>query len=100
MKRNLDSPNQKSVPSVDEKHPYLWQTDTGIRFATIPAGPFIYGPEETYERLDQAPPPRPRQTIELETFHLAVVPVTYAQWKVFLDNTGFGWKGEWWAVDH
>jgi formylglycine-generating enzyme required for sulfatase activity len=78
----------------------LWTASDGTEFATIPAGPFIYGPEETYERLEQAPPPRPRQTLELETFHLAVRPVTYAQWKAFLDDTGFHWGGEWWAIDH
>ena len=30
-------------------------------FALIPAGTFIYGPEITYERLELAPPARPRQ---------------------------------------
>ena len=68
-------------------------------FVTVPAGPFIYGPEETYERLAQAPPPQPRQTLELDTFHLAARPVTYAEWKTFLDDTGFRWRGEWWAID-
>src|SRR5215216_500242 len=63
----------------------LWRAHEGTEFATIPAGSFIYGPEETYERQELAPPPRPRQTIELDTFHLAVRPVTYARWKAFLD---------------
>ena len=30
-------------------------------FTHIPAGPFIYGPEITYERLELAPPARPRR---------------------------------------
>lgn len=77
----------------------IWTAADGTEFATIPAGPFIYGPEETYERLEKAPPLRPRQTLELETFHLAVQPVTYAQWKAFLDETGFRWGGEWWGID-
>jgi len=65
----------------------------------VPAGEFVYGPEETYERLAQAPPPRPRQSLGLDTFHLAVRPVTYAEWKAFLDATGFRWGGEWWTID-
>ena len=67
-------------------------------FAAVPAGPFIYGPEETYERLALAPPPRPRQSIELDTFLIAVHPVTYDEWKTFLDETGFRWGGNWWAI--
>ena len=67
-------------------------------FVAAPAGPFIYGPEETYERLAQAPPPRPRQTIELEAFLIAACPVTYGEWKTFLDETGFRWGGNWWAI--
>jgi formylglycine-generating enzyme required for sulfatase activity len=80
--------------------PQVWRAADGAAYATIPAGPFIYGPEETYERLDQAPQPRPRQTIDLDTFHLAVRPVTSAEWKAFLDDTGYRWGGEWWAIDH
>jgi formylglycine-generating enzyme required for sulfatase activity len=68
-------------------------------FVTVPAGPFIYGPEETYERLAQAPPPKPRQTLELDTFQIAIRPVTYAEWKSFLDATGFRWRGVWYAID-
>ena len=67
-------------------------------FAFIPAGPFIYGPEETYERLEQAPPPKPRQTLELDAFHIATRPVTYAEWQTFLGETGFHWGGNWWAI--
>jgi formylglycine-generating enzyme required for sulfatase activity len=78
----------------------VWRASDGTEFATVPAGPFIYGPEEIYERLAQAPPPRPRQTLELDTFHIAVRPVTYADWKAFLDDIGFRWGGEWWAIDH
>ena len=67
-------------------------------FVAVPAGAFIYGPEETYERLAQAPPPKPRQTLELDAFYIAVCPVTYAEWKAFLDETGFHWGGNWWAI--
>ena len=63
--------------------PQLWRAADGREYATVPAGPFVYGPEETYERLEQAPPPRPRQTLELDAFHVAVLPVTYADWKAF-----------------
>jgi formylglycine-generating enzyme required for sulfatase activity len=64
----------------------------------VPAGTFIYGPEETYERLEKCPPPKPRQTIELEEFLMADCPVTYAQWKNFLDETHYAWRGNWWAI--
>lgn len=67
-------------------------------FARVPAGPFIYGPEATYERLELAPPPRPRQELHLEEFWLARYPVTYAQWKAFLDDSGHGWAGSWWRI--
>jgi formylglycine-generating enzyme required for sulfatase activity len=77
----------------------IWTASDVAEFATVPAGPFVYGPEETYERLAQAPPPRPRQTLELDTFHLAVRPVANAEWKSFLDEAGFRWGGEWWAID-
>ena len=70
----------------------------GSEFVFVPAGPFIYGPEETYERLVQAPPPKPRQTIELDAFYSGVHPVTYGEWKTFLDETGFRWGGNWWAI--
>lgn len=66
-------------------------------FVRVPAGAFIYGPEETYERLEQCPPPKPRQTLELDEFWIAATPVTYQQWKTFLDETGFVWRGNWWA---
>ena len=77
----------------------LWRAADGSEFANVPAGPFVYGPEETYERLKQAPPARLRQTLELDAFQMAVRPVTYAEWKAFLDDTGFEWGGEWWAID-
>lgn len=69
-----------------------------LGFVHIPAGSFIYGPEVTYERLEQAPPPRPRQTLELAEFWIARYPVTYAEWKHFLDETGFCWVGNWYAI--
>lgn len=67
-------------------------------FVHVPAGPFIYGPEVTYERLEQAPPPRPRQMIDLAEFWIGRYPVTYAEWKTFLDTTGFHWAGHWYAI--
>lgn len=67
-------------------------------FLAIPAGPFIYGPEITYERLDLAPPPRPRQELSIGAFRIAHYPVTYAEWKAFLDDTGHPWIGAWWHI--
>ena len=64
-------------------------------FVRIPAGSFIYGPEETYERLEKSPPLRPRSQLELDEFLIAIYPVTYRQWKTFLDDTKFAWGGTW-----
>lgn len=67
-------------------------------FVRVPASAFVYGPEETYERLEECPPPRPRQKLELDDFWIAIYPVTYIQWKTFLEETKFPWVGHWWAV--
>jgi formylglycine-generating enzyme required for sulfatase activity len=67
-------------------------------FVRIPAGAFIYGPEECYERLEKCQPLRPRQEIFLGEFYLGSYPVTYAEWKTFLDETGFHWGGQWWGL--
>src|SRR5688572_28687450 len=67
-------------------------------FVHVAAGPFIYGPEETYERLAQRPPPRVQQRLELEGFWIGTYPVTYAQWKRYLDATGDSWGGRWWTI--
>lgn len=77
-----------------------WLAPTGHAFVTVPAGPFIYGPEATYERRAQAPAPKARQALELDTFQMAVHPVTYADWKAFLDATHFPWQGVWYAINH
>ncbi len=68
------------------------------RFMTIPAGPFIYGPEMCFERLEQCPPFKPEQVMELDTFQLACYPVTNHQWRDFLEDTGYHWLGSWYRV--
>jgi formylglycine-generating enzyme required for sulfatase activity len=67
-------------------------------FVHVPSGPFIYGPEECYERLEQCPPLRPQQTLDLPEVWIAKYPVTYRQWRAFLEATGYGWEGHWWQV--
>lgn len=67
-------------------------------FVRIPAGPFIYGPEACYERLEQCPPLRPRQALELPEFWIARTPVTNHEWRAFLEATGYDWKGQWYRV--
>lgn len=67
-------------------------------FCRIPAGPFIYGPELCFERLTQCPPFKPRQTRELPEFWLAQYPVTYRQWRIFLEETGHEWPGNWYRI--
>lgn len=67
-------------------------------FVQVPTGPFIYGPEVTYERLELAPPPRSRQERWLEEFWIGRYPVTYAGWQRFLETTGYHWMGAWWRI--
>ena len=41
---------------------------------------------------------RPRQEMTLDEFWLACYPVTYGEWKAFLDDTGHDWIGTWWRI--
>ncbi len=92
MNVNLETQNQPDTPITNLQSPI------SSSFVPVPAGSFIYGPEVTYERLEQAPPPRPRQVMELAEFWMARTPVTYAEWKRFLDETGYRWPGRWYAL--
>lgn len=67
-------------------------------FVCVSYGPFIYGPEACYERLEKSPPLRPRQEIYLDEFYIGKYPVTNAEWKTFLDETGYKWGGKWWTI--
>jgi len=67
-------------------------------FVRVPAGPFIYGPEECYERFEQCPPLKPRQIVNLPDFWIAQKPVTYRAWREFLEATGYRWEGSWYRV--
>ena len=69
-----------------------------MKFAHVPGGLFVYGPEECYERLEQCPPLRLRQEIYLDAFNLGTYPVTNAEWKTFLDDTNWQWEGRWWNL--
>ena len=68
------------------------------RFFQIPAGPFVYGPERCFERLEASPPLRRQQQVDLDAFWLAEFPVTYRRWRHFLEATGYRWQGSWWRV--
>jgi formylglycine-generating enzyme required for sulfatase activity len=98
MTLTIQTQNQPDTrhPTPDTRHPISNLQSLG--FVHIPAGPFIYGPEVTYERLEQAPPPRPRQVMDLEEFWIGRTPVTYRGWKQFLAETGFDWPGRWYAI--
>jgi formylglycine-generating enzyme required for sulfatase activity len=48
--------------------------------------------------LEQCPPLKPRQTIDLPEFSIAVAPVTYRDWRAFLEATGYNWEGQWYRV--
>ncbi|HEY4689548.1 MAG TPA: SUMF1/EgtB/PvdO family nonheme iron enzyme [Anaerolineae bacterium] len=67
-------------------------------FVYVPAGPFIYGPEECYERLALCPPLKPQQTMDLPAFWIAKYPVTNRAWREFLEATGYNWEGYWYRV--
>jgi formylglycine-generating enzyme required for sulfatase activity len=67
-------------------------------FVNVPAGPFVYGPEVTFERREQMPPPRLRQIIDLDAFWIGKYPVTYRQWKAFLDEKAYPWRGQWYVI--
>jgi formylglycine-generating enzyme required for sulfatase activity len=67
-------------------------------FVRIPAGPFIYGPETCYERLEKSRALRPRQEITLGDFYLAKYPVTVGEWRSFVEETGRPWEGRWWNI--
>ena len=69
-----------------------------LAFCHIPAGPFLYGPEICYERLAQCPPLQPEQEMVLPEFWLAKYPVTYRQWRDFLEETGHDWVGQWYRI--
>ena len=71
---------------------------TPTEFCHVPAGPFLYGPERCFERLTQCPPLKPQQTMTLPEFWLAKQPVTYRQWRDFLQATGHPWRGRWYRV--
>lgn len=73
-------------------------TAAETQFCHVPAGPFVYGPELCYERLAQSPPLKRQQTIDLDAFSLAKTPVTYRQWREFLEATGYPWQGRWWRI--
>ncbi|MDK1119580.1 MAG: SUMF1/EgtB/PvdO family nonheme iron enzyme [Anaerolineae bacterium] len=74
-------------------------TKSGIHrdeeFVKIPSGEFIYGPEVCFERLEQCPPFKSRQTIDLPGFQIGRYPITNTQWRRFLGATGHNWIGSW-----
>lgn len=72
----------------------VWRSPYGD-FVHVAAGPFIYGPEQCFERLSLSPPRRPRQLLELEGFWIARTPVTYRQWRQFLADSAYEWQGRW-----
>lgn len=70
----------------------------GSAFVHVPAGPFLYGPEECYERLELCPPLRPQQEIDLDEFWIAKYSVTYRDWRTLLEATGYRWEGRWYRI--
>ena len=69
-----------------------------MEFVHIPAGPFVYGPEECYERLEHCRSLRDRQIVELEAFSIAKFPVINRDWQAFIEGSGYSWAGEWYRV--
>jgi formylglycine-generating enzyme required for sulfatase activity len=48
--------------------------------------------------LALAPPSRPVQELCLDQFWIGRFPVTYAEWRVFLEETGHRWVGTWYVI--
>lgn len=67
-------------------------------FVYVPGGPFIYGPEVTYERLQGTRRLRPRQVLILPSFAIGRYPVTVGQWRAFVQETGHPWPGRWYHL--
>ena len=67
-------------------------------FVYIDAGAFTYGPEQCFERMAQCPALKPQQQLHLDGFWMARRPVTYRQWRDFLQETGHEWVGKWYQV--
>jgi formylglycine-generating enzyme required for sulfatase activity len=86
------------LPAVESRQRRLTKDGLIAGFVHVPGGNFIYGPEVTYERLSVTLPNRPQQVINLPEFHIGRYPVTYADWKYFLDTTGYGWAGNWYTI--
>lgn len=67
-------------------------------FVFVPAGPFIYGPEVTLERLHGSRTLRPQQRLTLPAFAIGQYPVTAAEWQAFVLDTGYRWPGRWYNL--
>ena len=73
-------------PRFDPKRWYL-PADKGYGFVKVPAGQFLMGsdkfedPEATYEEI-------PRHSVKLPTYFIGRYPVTVAQFRAFLEDTG------------
>ncbi len=73
-----------------------WHAPQG--FVYVPGGKFIYGPETCYERKLENMALKPREPMELPGFWIAKFPVTYQDWRLFLEKTDYTWEGKWYRV--
>lgn len=86
---------QSQAPSPLNPLPEIPTLDSFVR---VPAGPFIYGPERCFERLEHCPPLKPQQVIVLSEFLIGRYPITNVQWLRFIEATGYNWEGSWYRV--
>ena len=65
-----------------------------LGFVEIPAGPFLMGSDKARDRyaLDRE---MPQHTVELPTYYIARHPVTVAQFRAFVQESGYRAQGEW-----
>ena len=83
--------SQIGDPRFDPENWYL-PADADMGFVTVPAGSFLMGSEKDSEASDDE---FPQHTVELSKYRIARYPVTVAQFKYFVEDSGYQSEGKW-----
>jgi len=83
----------KQVEMVDEgpKRRIVWEKD-GVKMTLIPAGSFEMGDQKGEDDV------LPVHTVELDAFYMDIHEVTVAQFKRFVEESGYAYEGDWNSV--